>query len=1295
MFSGALWLVALALGAHLAAPASPERTGARERFKVVFAPLICKRTCLKGQCRDTCKQGSNMTLIGENGHSADTLTGSGFRVVVCPLPCMNGGQCNSRNHCQCPPEFTGRFCQFPAGRQGLSTEGINGDTVSSKHAVYAVEVISDSQSAGDQPAGKPQRTSISHSTFTVPLRPGQHSSEGRADRPKRPVGTRGLRSMVAVQVQPPLLNVRVHHPADASVQVHRIDSLSSEGQGPGTQHIIQHPAPKSSASHPSHPHTHKPLGRCFQETLPKQSCGSNPLPGLTKQEDCCGSVGTSWGQSKCYRCSHLHYTGVQKTGSSRGEYGTDCPQGYKRLNSTHCQDINECVMQGVCQNGECLNTQGSFRCTCKPGYIPGPSRTHCVGWGPGFPAVEKSEEKGLCFRLVSADHQCQHPLSTRLTRQLCCCSVGKAWGSNCERCPSDGTAAFKEICPAGKGYHILTSHQTLTILGESDFTLHIHPDGSADLQQNEFPTLPPAENESSEVKATTPPMLPAYGTNSEEQSVDPLPAGATTQWVRYPKVVVRPTTVAVRKELAEQYTRSAVEIAPTQVTETDECKLNQNICGHGECIAELTGYMCHCYPGYRPHPQHRYCVDVDECDGEPCGSGKGTCMNTDGSYTCRCSRGYRLQMHHGVRSCVDINECSKASICGDGRLCTNYPGYYKCECYPGYRVKPGRPPACEDIDECQDPNTCPDGKCENKPGSYKCVPCPMGYSSQAGECYDVDECADSARCENGWCENLPGSFRCTCQEGFISAPEARGCMDVDECKEQELCAHGTCVNLVGSFMCQCDLGYQPSRDNFSCEDVNECDFPFACVGGICANSDGSYICQCPEGYQLLLGRKCKDIDECTLDPNLCGPHGVCENIDGSFVCVCDDGFAPSEDRHSCEESEPPFEKKECYLNFDDTVFCDSVLATNITRQECCCSLGAGWGDHCEIYPCPVTNSVEFHSLCPDGRGFILDDTILNYGIPAHRDIDECELFGEEICKEGKCVNTQPGFECYCKQGFYYDGNLLECVDVDECLDESNCVNGECVNTQGSYQCNCPPPTTYASGPKKCVPPSEIDVDECQDPSTCRNGRCVNTAGSFYCECSPPWTLDASGKECSLAESQGDRAAERRDICWRQRGEDNMCSMALNGFHLSYEECCCNHGKGWGFQCQPCPPRNPGQLCQHSQSDGNSFWETSPLFLGKKPREEDSSEEDSDECRCVNGRCVRGYYGFSCECSTGFQLDSSRTRCIDIDECRELNQRGFLCKNARCVNTSGSYRCVCKPGFIRSRHSGLCIPQRKR
>lgn len=42
---------------------------------------------------------------------------------------------------------------------------------------------------------------------------------------------------------------------------------------------------------------------------------------------------------------------------------------------------------------------------------------------------------------------------------------------------------------------------------------------------------------------------------------------------------------------------------------------------------------------------------------------------------------------------------------------------------------------------------------------------------------------------------------------------------------------------------------------------------------------------------------------------------------------------------------------------------------------------------------------------------------------------------------------------------------------------------------------------------------------------------------------------------------------------------------------------------------------------------------------------DSSEEDSDECSCANGRCVRSYLGTMCECNAGFRLDHSRTRCI--------------------------------------------------
>lgn len=41
-------------------------------------------------------------------------------------------------------------------------------------------------------------------------------------------------------------------------------------------------------------------------------------------------------------------------------------------------------------------------------------------------------------------------------------------------------------------------------------------------------------------------------------------------------------------------------------------------------------------------------------------------------------------------------------------------------------------------------------------------------------------------------------------------------------------------------------------------------------------------------------------------------------------------------------------------------------------------------------------AAEFHSLCPDGKGYTQDNNIINYGIPAHR--------GEPRLATGKDAN---------------------------------------------------------------------------------------------------------------------------------------------------------------------------------------------------------------------------------------------------------------------------------------------------
>lgn len=52
---------------------------------------------------------------------------------------------------------------------------------------------------------------------------------------------------------------------------------------------------------------------------------------------------------------------------------------------SHTLDVNECLEGDFCfPHGECLNTDGSFACTCAPGYRPGPRGASCLGPYPGW-----------------------------------------------------------------------------------------------------------------------------------------------------------------------------------------------------------------------------------------------------------------------------------------------------------------------------------------------------------------------------------------------------------------------------------------------------------------------------------------------------------------------------------------------------------------------------------------------------------------------------------------------------------------------------------------------------------------------------------------------------------------------------------------------------------------------------------------------------------------------------------------------------------------------------------------------
>ena len=90
----------------------------------------------------------------------------------------------------------------------------------------------------------------------------------------------------------------------------------------------------------------------------------------------------------------------------------------------------------------------------------------------------------------------------------------------------------------------------------------------------------------------------------------------------------------------------------------------------------------------------------------------------------------------------------------------------------------------------------------------------------------------------------------------------------------------------------------------------------------------------------------------------------------------------------------------------------------MTKADCCCTMGAGWGDSCET--CPRRGGREFKTLCHEqGLG------------PLGRDIDECKTM-PDLCKNGMCINTMGSYRCICDRGYKPDISRTNCEDFNEC-----------------------------------------------------------------------------------------------------------------------------------------------------------------------------------------------------------------------------------------------------------------------
>jgi len=119
----------------------------------------------------------------------------------------------------------------------------------------------------------------------------------------------------------------------------------------------------------------------------------------------------------------------------------------------------------------------------------------------------------------------------------------------------------------------------------------------------------------------------------------------------------------------------------------------------------------------------------------------------------------------------------------------------------------------------------------------------------------------------------------------------------------------------------------------------------------------------------------------------------------------------------------------------------------------------------------------------------------------------CEKLGEHF----RCVNSEGGYACACKQGYEEvkdeETGSRKCVNINECLNGKasrghNCEQ-VCVDTPGSFVCGCKPGFKLQKNGKNCR-----DVDECKrgmkegkkPKCDAENSNCKNTLGDYECSC---------------------------------------------------------------------------------------------------------------------------------------------------------------------------------------------------
>ncbi|XP_028826442.1 uncharacterized protein LOC114784848 isoform X5 [Denticeps clupeoides] len=532
-----------------------------------------------------------------------------------------------------------------------------------------------------------------------------------------------------------------------------------------------------------------------------------------------------------------------------------------------------------------------------------------------------------------------------------------------------------------------------------------------------------------------------------------------------------------------------------------------------------------------------------------------------------------------------------------------------------------------------------------------------------------------------FCASNGSVLQCRCQQQFF--------WGADVCSR-----YGVCDQISGG-ACTCINGI--SADGHFCQsDVDECAVQPSICGpnSNCTNTILSYNCSCLNGFNVKIpgfsinnvNNTCQDIDECAVIPSVCGPNSNCTNTIGSYNCSCLNGFSVTSPGFSINVSNTCQDVNECAV-------IPSVCGPN---SNCTNTIGS--------YTCS----------CLNGFSVTSPDFSINVNNMC-QDLNECAVIPSVCGPNSYCTNTIGSYNCSCLNGFSvtspdFSLNVNNtCQDVNECaVIPSVCgPNSNCTNTIGSYNCSC------LNGFSVTSPDFSInninntcqDVNECAViPSVCGpNSNCTNTIGSYNCSClngfsvtSPDFSINNVNNTCQDV----NECAVIPSVC----GPNSNCTntigsytcSCLNGFSVTSPDFSINVNN----MCQDvnecavipsvCGPNSncTNTIGSYNCSCLNGFSVTSPDFSINNIN---NTCQDVNECAVIpsvcgpNSNCTNTIGSYNCSCLNGFSVTSPdfsinniNNTCQDVNECAVIPS---VCgPNSNCTNTIGSYNCSCLNGF---------------